>query len=415
MASTYRSRRAIRPAGVSCGSLLPIATAPGVGEGDARALLALIPAMLFTARPDGTWDDVSPPFCAYTGLSADALTGLGWVAALHPDDQSPTLALWRTAIRSGPPWQIEHRLRGGDDVYRWFRTECVPRRDVAGTVVAWVGITLPLESERQLAAERLLRRQAEQERDTSEVAIATVAHELRAPLTVLLGQAKLLERRLESNPNAGPRDRLAATTLVEQALRLSRLLSALMDTALIDHGQLRITATTLDVGALVRRVVEGLQPTMPTHTLQLHAGNGPLWVQGDALRLEQVLHNLIQNAVKYSPAGSTITVVAVLEGSQVQISVRDQGIGIPASVLPTIFRRFARAHIRPPHPVQGMGLGLYLSKAIMELHAGRIDVQSVEGEGCTVTLLLPRIPPVPHARTFAVDEASTAAVVTGKS
>lgn len=113
-------------------------------------------------------------------------------------------------------------------------------------------------------------------------------------------------------------------------------------------------------------------------------------MKGDALRLEQVLQNLIQNALKYSPAGSTVTITDTPEQQQVRISVSNRGIGIPASVMPTVFQRFTRVDQGAAQSVQG--LGLYLSQVIMELHAGRIDVQSVEGEGCTATLLLPSVP-----------------------
>lgn len=400
MIRTYRRREvnsAISPPGSA--TQPPGPGSPGAISAGRRtvpvvdhALLDNIPAMLFTAQPDGMWDYVSPPFCAHTGCPAAMLTGLGWAAALHDDDQAPALNDWQAALRGGTPWQMEYRLRGADGVYRWFRMGCALQRDETGEIVAWAGIALPLESERQLTAERAMRQQAEQERDASDSVVAIVAHELRAPLTVLLGQAKLLQRRLDASPTAEARDQRAATTLVEQALRLARLLGALMDTAEIDRGQLQISATTLDLGALVQRMIEAFQVAVTTHTLQLQLEQGPFWVKGDALRLEQVLQNLIQNALKYSPAGSTVTITLAPEQLQVRITVSDQGIGIPASVMPLVFQRFTRAHQSAAQNVQGLGLGLYLSRAIMELHAGSIEVQSVEGEGCTATLLLPSVP-----------------------
>jgi PAS domain S-box-containing protein len=309
---------------------------------DHHALLDSIPAMLFTARRDGMWDYVSLPFCAYTGSPTDTLTGLGWAATLHDEDQADALHDWQAALRGGIPCQMEYCLRGADGDYRWFRMKCAPQHDAAGEILAWAGIATPLEGERQLAVERTMRQQAEQERDTSHSVVAIVAHELRAPLTVLLGQAKMLQRRLDASPAAEPRDQRVAAMLVEQTLRLSRLLGALMDTAEIDRGQLQISAITLDLGALVLRMVEALRLAVTTHTIRLQLEQGPFWVKGDALRLEQVLQNLIQNALKYSSAGSTVTITVTPEQ-------------------------------------QGLGLGLYLSRVIMELHAGRIDVQSVEG------------------------------------
>lgn len=367
----------------------------------ARQLLASIPALLFTSRPDGTWDYVSPPFCAYTGRPAESLLGLGWAAALHADDQAPSLAHWQAATTNGAPWQVEHRLCGADGVYRWFRTQCAPLRDAAGVLSGWAGIAVPADSEHQLAAERALRQSAEQARDERDSMLAIIAHELRAPLTVLLGQATLLQRRLDAHESAEPRDRRAAETLVAQTIRLRDLLSALLDVTQLDHGQLQICATTLDLGALVGRVVQALTPALLTHRLRLHADPAPLWVAGDGLRLEQVLQNLLQNAVKYSPDGGEIVIRTAPHSDQVQIDVCDHGLGIPADVQPYLFQRFFRARAGERRPVPGLGLGLYLCKTIMELHGGSIGVQSVEGEGCTVTLLLPRVEPQPARHTSA--------------
>jgi signal transduction histidine kinase len=241
-------------------------------------------------------------------------------------------------------------------------------------LIGWIGVVVPMESEHQLEAERAVRQRAQLARDASNSALAVVAHELRAPLTVLLGQARLLQQRLDANAGAEPRDQRAANVLVEQAQRLTRLLDVLLDAALIDHGQLRLSATTLDLSALVGRVVQTLQPTLPAHTLHLRAASEPLRVIGDALRLEQVLQNLLQNAVKYSPAGRPIQIATVAQGLEAQISVSDQGVGIPASAQSSLFQRFARAP-----------------------EGARHEVQSIEGAGCTVTLLLPRLPLEPLA------------------
>ncbi|NTU79006.1 MAG: PAS domain-containing protein [Chloroflexales bacterium] len=343
-----------------------------MGSSVDRRLLAIIPALLFTSRPDGTWDYVSPPFCAYTGRPADMLMGLGWASALHADDQAPSLTRWRIATTNGAPWQVEHRLCGADGVYRWFRTQCAPQHDATGALSSWAGIALPVDSEHQLAAERALRQSAEQARDERDSMLAIIAHELRAPLTVLLGQATLLQRRLDAHESTEPRDRRAAETLVTQTIRLRDLMSALLDVTQIDYGQLRVCTTTLDLGALVGRVVQVLAPTLLTHRLRLRADPAPLWVAGDALRLEQVLQNLLQNAVKYSPDGGEIMIRTASHGDQVQIEVCDQGLGIPADVQPYLFQRFFRARAEDQRLMPGMGLGLYLCKAIMDLHGAAL-------------------------------------------
>jgi PAS domain S-box-containing protein len=352
--------------------------------------LTILPVMLFTSRPDGGWDYVNPRFCAHTGYAREALVGMGWVELLHVNDRASSLRGWQAGLRSGAPFAIEHRLRGADGGYGWFRTQCAPQRNAAGAIRGWAGIAAPVESEHQVADERALRHSAERARDERESMIAIVAHELRAPLTVLLGQAKLLQRRLDAHADVEPGDRRAAATLVGQTVRLGELMGALLDATQIDHGQLHVRLITLDLAAIVTRVVEAGWMAHPAHSLQLCIDSAPIWAAGDALRLEQVLHNLLQNAAKYSPAGSEILVHLGPAGDQAQISVSDRGIGIAVDDQPALFQRFFRAGPRQGRSVAGLGLGLYICKAIMDLHGGTIAVESAEGKGCIVTLLLPR-------------------------
>ncbi len=237
---------------------------------------AILPAMLFTSSPDGTWDYVNPPFCAYTGCPPKSLMGMGWAAALHDEDRDASLAHWASAITSGTPLQVAHRLRGADGGHRWFSTQCVPQRDAAGAILRWAGIATPTAVTPQVAAEQAQRQVATLARAERDGMLATVAHELRAPLTVLLGQAQLLQRRLAARPHVDPSDQRTADILVEQTSRLTLLTNALMDAALLDQGQMPLKATALDLAALAQRVVQTLQPTLPAHTLRLISDPAPL-------------------------------------------------------------------------------------------------------------------------------------------
>jgi signal transduction histidine kinase len=219
--------------------------------------------------------------------------------------------------------------------------------------------------------------------------LALVAHELRTPLTVLLGQVQLLQRHLAGHADTSPRDQKAIDIIVGQARRLRMLIDTLLDVSQAKQGELRIIPAPLDFGALVRRVVEELQPALSSHALRLYTEPGQFWITGDALRLEQVLQNLLQNAVKYSPPGSVVTVQMAPYGDRVRLAVSDNGIGIPANVQPILFKRFARANHTQGQAVAGLGLGLYLCKMITDLHGGSILVESVEGRGSTFILLLP--------------------------
>ncbi|PDW02789.1 PAS domain-containing sensor histidine kinase [Candidatus Viridilinea mediisalina] len=356
-------------------------------------LLAILPAMVFTSRPDGTWNYVNPAFCAYTGSSAEALTGLGWAALVHNDDRAIMLQQWQSCIRSGTPFLSEHRFYTASGNYRWQRTEAKPQFNEHGTCTRWVGATIPLSDGLVPTAKRLPAETAQQQRDMSDSILAIAAHELRGPLTVLLGQVRMLQQRMNARTGENPNDRRAVDLLVDQTMRLSALTHVLLDVAHVDYSYLRVNLAVVDLSELVRRVVYRLQPTFPNHILRLRNDAGTLLVMGDAVRLEQVLQNLIQNGVKYSPNGMEIMITLFAHREQAVITVRDQGIGIPAHIQPHLFQRFSTTHSGNSSMMSGLGIGLYLCKAIIDLHKGRIEVESVEGIGSTLTLILPQIQP----------------------
>ncbi|PDW02540.1 PAS domain-containing sensor histidine kinase [Candidatus Viridilinea mediisalina] len=215
--------------------------------------------------------------------------------------------------------------------------------------------------------------------------IAIASHDLRSPLTALLGQAQLLERRIAtSSPDQVAR---RAQRIVEQAQRINRMINALLDLSRIQSGQLNITKAPLDVAALTTRVIMELQPSLSQHRIELRGSTNDLWILGDEVRLEQVIYNLMNNAIKYSPDGGVITVEMGQYHNQVQLCISDEGIGIPSDALPRLFERYYRAHNAT---ISGMGIGLYAVREILLLHGGTIMVESQEGIGSCFTLRLPQ-------------------------
>jgi signal transduction histidine kinase len=230
-----------------------------------------------------------------------------------------------------------------------------------------------------------------------EAFLAVASHEVRNPLTTLLGHAQLLRRRL-AHEAARARDLTDTDTIIAQAQRVNQLLSDLLDASNVTSGQLTIQAEPLELVALVAQLVAELSPSAPTHTLTYTAHRGPLVIVGDAGRLQQVLHNLIRNAMKYSPAGSTVAVATDRAGSRARLTVSDAGVGIPAAELPHLFKRFYRVTRASGEQISGSGIGLYVVKDIVARHGGVIDVQSTEGVGSTFTVYLPlALPPGPPA------------------
>jgi signal transduction histidine kinase len=230
--------------------------------------------------------------------------------------------------------------------------------------------------------------------------IAVIAHDLRTPLTVLKGRLQLLRRQLlkEGQPDAAE----VVAKLDTPYTRLSHLISMLHDVSYIDTGRLQLLRSMVELVGLVRKVVEtssGREITLeidiaPGHAGDPHAGSlAHLIVQADAGRVEQVLENLLDNARKYSPVESKITVRVErqVNGVEVVVSVRDEGIGIAPLDQPHLFERWFRPASGPGQTYSRPGLGLYISHEIVNRHGGRLWVESsgVSGEGSTFFFTLP--------------------------
>jgi signal transduction histidine kinase/integral membrane sensor domain MASE1 len=234
-----------------------------------------------------------------------------------------------------------------------------------------------------------LYQQAQQAVRLREQFLSIAAHELKTPLTTLLGQAQFFQRRAERDGQLSARDQQSLRVINDQVKRLHRMVLALLDVSRIDMGQLSIERNALDICALTRRVVEELQLTITDRRIDVQGSTVPIIVAGDEVRLEQVLQNLLQNALKYSDPPHPIAVTIARQADQVRIAVQDQGMGIPADALSNLFQRFYRAANAEAQHISGMGIGLYVVKEIMALHGGGVSVESTEGAGSTFTVWLP--------------------------
>ncbi|HNP72260.1 MAG TPA: ATP-binding protein [Kouleothrix sp.] len=243
--------------------------------------------------------------------------------------------------------------------------------------------------EQQLAIERAARDQMAEAVRMRDTFLTVMAHELRTPLTALLGNAQLLLRRTTRDSLLAEREQHNLKVIVDQVERLRRLVLLQLDISRLHAERLQINRTLLDVGALARRVVSEIQTTLTRHTVVYEGPAAPLLIQGDELRLDQVLQNLIENAIKYSPAGGAVRVHASCSGTVARIAVIDPGIGIPPSELPHLFQRFYRAANVDAQHISGLGVGLYLVKELVALHGGTISVASEEHRGSTFTVDLP--------------------------
>ena len=215
--------------------------------------------------------------------------------------------------------------------------------------------------------------------------LSIASHDLRTPATVLKIQAQMLQRELRGdNPRAAERVQM----MLAQTDRLSNMLNLLLDLTRVEAGRLDLRPETMDLVPLVQRVVASVQPLSSKHSIRVHS---PRRVEGtwDAARLEQVLQNLLTNAIKYAPDGGAISINVRAEADQVTVSVRDRGLGIPADELPLLFNQFYR--VARTRGLEGSGLGLYVCQGIISAHGGRIWATSRgPGHGSTFYFSLSR-------------------------
>jgi signal transduction histidine kinase len=216
--------------------------------------------------------------------------------------------------------------------------------------------------------------------------LSSAAHDLRTPLTTLLGQAQLLAR--QANRDAlGPAYTTGIDRLVREARRLGTLVGELLDASRAERGQLVGQREPVDLAELVRQACE--RHTSERHSCRIEADR-PVVGDYDPVRIQQLLDNLIENAVKYSPEGGEVHVRVWPEDALARVSVSDHGIGIPPDDLPRLFDRYHRGTNVDDRRFSGMGLGLYICRGIAEQHGGRIWAESAPGQGATFHVALPR-------------------------
>lgn len=325
-----------------------------------------------THRPDLILSDVMMP----------KLDGVGLLTQLRADPNTRTLPVILLSARAGDEARIAGIETGADDY--------LVKPFAARELLARVRTHLELARMRRAVAEQQARRRAAEalvhERDYF---LSLAAHELKTPLTSISGYLDLFIRRARQEDRLTDRDERALGAATRQVARLTRLIAELLDLSRIQTGQFTMQRRPMDLATLIRRVGEDTCLVLTEHTLELELPDAPLLIDGDDLRLEQVLQNLIENAIKYSPRGGQITVSARTEGDDVCMMVRDQGMGIPEAARDHIFQRFYRAANVQQQSVSGLGVGLYVVKEIIAHHGGTVAVMSTEGIGSTFTICLP--------------------------
>jgi two-component system phosphate regulon sensor histidine kinase PhoR len=317
--------------------------------------------------------------------AAEQITGVPQEEALG---RTPTQVLRRQL--EGPGGSAgRNRLvsiaRGGEEVWLSL-TEAVmrdPAGQIAGRIFAF----------RDISADRYVE-------ELKSDFVSAVSHELRSPLTSIYGFAETL---LRQDILFGDQERRTFLGYIaSESERLTAIVDALLNVARLESGDLQVSIDPVDVNAVVSEAVSGVEGSAGVngHTFVLELPSEPVTANADRDKLRQILSVLLENAVKYSPEGGTVTVAARLTGETVRIEVADEGIGVPTHEQERIFRKFYRAEgASREGGVGGTGLGLSIAQGLVEAMGGRIWVDSAEGEGACFRFELPLArAPVPSVR-----------------
>jgi PAS domain S-box-containing protein len=350
-------------------------------EARLRLLAEVLPQLVWTGDEKGNLDFFNQRWRDYTGQPKGAEE---WEPALHPEDRERVVALWREAVGRQAAFEIEHRLRRADGEFRWFLRRAILLSHPDGAGGRWFGTCTDIHD---LKISQDMLRQADR---LKEDFLSMASHEFRNPLTALRLQVELLARRLRkaTAPEAWLERQLAVVEA--QIDRMEGLLGMLLDVSRINAGRFALELAELDLAELTREAVERFRPEVEATGTELRVRADGVKGRWDRMRLDQVVTNLVSNAIKY---GNRLPVeVEVAErGDAAVLVVRDHGIGIQPESLAAIFERFERGG--NVGAVQGLGLGLWIVRKLVEAHGGEVSVASIPGAGSTFTVVLPRSAP----------------------
>ncbi|WP_373654949.1 PAS domain-containing protein [Thiohalorhabdus methylotrophus] len=352
-------------------------------EAQFRNMADGLPVPIWMNNASGEQELVNQTMCEYFGVTREEMVGNRWQDFLHPEDAEAYIQEATRCFEEQRPFHAETRAKRADGQWRLLESWGEPRFSPTGECQGMVGASLDITEQRE--AEEQLR---EADRRKKEF-LALLGHELRNPLTPIANVAQLLQ--LQKGTIDRARLSQMAEVLTRQSAHLTRIVNDLLDLSRLERDQITLERESVDLRELVSQAVESIPALRDRegHTLAVAFPEDPLIVEGDRVRITQMLTNLLDNAAKHTPEDAEIRVEATLDEGQVIVRVCDQGAGIDPAFLPHLFEPFERG---PDEGTQfmGLGLGLPLVKRLVALHGGTVEGQSPGiGQGSTFVIRLP--------------------------
>ncbi|MGV0104006.1 histidine kinase [Nostoc sp. DSM 114160] len=404
-----------------------------------RSLSTCSPVGIFETDTEGNCKYTNPRYQIICGLKAAESLEKRWLESVHPEDRERAIASWSAYICEGREYSEEFRFQAAHGNIRWVQVRSSPMLSSQGDLLGYVGtledITERKQAEEvraQVIREQTARHEAEAANRMKDEFLAVLSHELRTPLTSMLGWSKIL-RTKKLDEKATSR---ALEAIERNAISQMQLIEDILDVSRIIRGQLRLNVSAVNLISVMEAALEAVRPLAEPKEIQLNTllDTSIGSVYGDPARLQQIVWNLLTNAIKFTPKGGRVEVrlskhfgfsisdfsvsaqskdfglgsdgnlassntdessniqskIQNLESQYAQIEVIDTGVGISSEFLPKVFERFRQADSTTTRSHNGLGLGLAIVRHLVELHKGAIFAESLgTGQGATFTVRLP--------------------------
>ena len=365
-----------------------------------------MPQMVWSTQPDGFHDFFNKQWYIYTGLSYEQTKDRGWSLVLHPEDYDRTWKIWRHSLDTGSVYETEYRLRRNDGEYRWFLARALPMKDENGRIIKWFGTCTDIHDQK-MASDILEAKVQERTRELQKANVeleasniellqfASVAsHDLKEPLRKIHMFGSLIKDRYLNGNDAAAE---YMQRIITASARMTRLINDLLDfTRLSVNSAFEPT----DLNMVIEEVISDLEVAIKEKDARIEVASLP-WAEVIPGQIRQVLQNLVSNALKFSKKDEQPRIIIAAEkvkeldshaapdpeGKYLRLTVTDNGIGFDNHYADKIFTIFQRLHTREKY--EGTGIGLAITKKIIERHNGIITADSKEGMGTTFIITLP--------------------------
>lgn len=367
-----------------------------------RQLADSMPQIVWTSQANGQSDYYNQQWYDYTGFQQGSLRD-GWAKILHPNDRSHTKKAWQESIKSGKPYQVEYRFkdRRQPGTYRWFLGRALPVKRKNGKIIKWFGTCTDIddvkhtldrkqELEELNAALTAQREQLVSLNETKDEFISLASHQLRTPATGVKQYVGMLLEGYVGKISKEQKEMLFYA--YESNERQLKIIDDLLRVAHVDAGKVHLSKSMCEIDQLIQSVIREQVSRFQERKQNLIFKKPPKLIMAlvDAKLLRMVLENIIDNASKYTPEGKSVTIEARETDTRVIIRIKDQGIGIAKSDQKKLFQKFSRIDNPLSALVGGTGLGLYWAKKIIDLHEGKISLNSQVETGSTFTISIPK-------------------------